>query len=331
MEVAIIMADIRYYYDQIVSGKDISFDQALEIAYETDPAVLHEAADMLRRQVHGDQFDLCSIVNLRDGVCTEDCRFCTRSSRYQGEIESYDLVSMDEVLRQARENEQLGVDRFSLITTGREVSLKDIDSFCTMYEELGEQTDLYLCASMGLLTKEKAEKLFASGVRRYHCNLETCRSFYPTICTTQTWDQKAETITIAREAGMDICSGGIIGLGETFEQRLELAFELRELGVLSIPINILTPIPGTPLENSQPLSLYDTLSCIAMFRIINPKAVVRLAGGRAQLGADHYRCFVSGANGAIVGSYQTTTGNKIHEDLQVIKAIRVDHSRPEQE
>jgi len=165
------MADIRYYYDQIVSGKDISFDQALEIAHETDPAVLHESADMLRRQIHGDQFDLCSIVNVRAGVCTEDCRFCSRSSRYQGEIESYDLVSMDEVLRQARENEQLGVDRFSLITTGREVSLEDIDSFCDLYEELGEQTDLYLCASMGLLTKEKAEKLFASGVRRYHCNL----------------------------------------------------------------------------------------------------------------------------------------------------------------
>jgi biotin synthase len=174
---------------------------------------------------------------------------------------------------------------------------------------------------MGFLTKEKADQLVASGVKRYHCNLETCRSFFPQICTSHTWEEKVATIRIARSAGMDICSGGIIGLGESLEQRLELAFELRQLDVLSIPINILTPIPGTPLGELEQLSLGEVLTSIAMFRFINPHAVVRLAGGRAQLGDEQYRCFQAGANGAIVGNYLTTAGNSISEDLQMIESL----------
>ena len=174
---------------------------------------------------------------------------------------------------------------------------------------------------MGLLSREKAVRLAAGGVRRYHCNLETCKSFFPQVCSTHTYEEKVETIRIAREAGMDICSGGIIGLGESFEQRLELAFELQELDVLSIPINILTPIPGTPLGEIDQLSLSEVMTCIAMFRLINPMAVVRLAGGRAQLGDEQYRCFQVGANGAIVGNYLTTAGNSIAEDLQMIHSL----------
>jgi biotin synthase len=231
------------------------------------------------------------------------------------------MVSYDEVSRQGKENENAGVARFSLVTAGRELTPADVESFGKMYEKLGEESDLYFCASMGFLTREKAEKLVASGVKRYHCNLETCRSFFPEVCTTHSWEQKVETIQIAREAGMDICSGGIIGLGESFRQRLELAFELRELGVFSIPINILTPIPGTPFGEKKPLSLSEILTCIALFRFINPHAVVRLAGGRSQLGDDQYRCFLSGANGAIVGNYLTTSGNNIEQDLAMIKSI----------
>ena len=305
----------------IRSGANLDFDQALQVAAESEPTALYEAGDWLRKEMQGDHFDLCSIINARSGKCSENCKFCAQSSRYQTEIETYDIVSYEEVRRQGLENESLGVVRYSLVTAGREVSARDIESFAAMYGQLGHESDLYFCASMGFLTREKADKLVESGVKRYHCNLETCRSFFPQICTTHRWEDKVETIRIARAAGMDICSGGIIGLGESFEQRLELAFELRELDVLSIPINILTPIPGTPLGEVERLSLGEVLTCIAMFRLINPRAVVRLAGGRAQLGDEQYRCFQAGANGAIVGNYLTTTGNSIVEDLQMIESL----------
>ena len=305
----------------IRSGGNLDFDQALELASSSEPTALYEAADQLRKEMHGDHFDLCSIINARSGKCSENCKFCAQSSRYQTEIETYDIVSYDEVRRQGLENESLGVVRYSLVTAGREVSEEDIESFAAMYDQLGHESELYFCASMGFLTKEKAAQLVASGVKRYHCNLETCRSFFPQICTSHTWEEKVATIRIARSAGMDICSGGIIGLGESFEQRLELAFELRQLDVLSIPINILTPIPGTPLGELEQLSLGEVLTSIAMFRFINPHAVVRLAGGRAQLGDEQYRCFQAGANGAIVGNYLTTAGNSISEDLQMIESL----------
>ena len=315
------MTLLKETLELIRSGGNLDFDQALELASSSEPTALYEAADQLRKEMHGDHFDLCSIINARSGKCSENCKFCAQSSRYQTEIETYDIVSYDEVRRQGLENESLGVVRYSLVTAGREVSEEDIESFAAMYNQLGHESELYFCASMGFLTKEKADQLVASGVKRYHCNLETCRSFFPQICTSHTWEEKVATIRIARSAGMDICSGGIIGLGESFEQRLELAFELRQLDVLSIPINILTPIPGTPLGELEQLSLGEVLTSIAMFRFINPHAVVRLAGGRAQLGDEQYRCFQAGANGAIVGNYLTTAGNSISEDLQMIESL----------
>jgi len=315
------MIELKEYVNQIVAGKKISFDQAVDIAHNAEPLQLYEAADRLRREIHGDRFDLCSIINARSGNCSENCRFCAQSSRYQTDVDLYDIVSRDEVIRQGKENQEHGVGRYSLVTAGRDVSETDLDTFEKMYQQLSRETELFFCASMGFLTKAKAEKLYASGVRRYHCNLETSRSYFPQICTTHTWDQKVETITIARDAGMDICSGGIIGLGESLEQRIELAFELAALEVLSIPINILTPIPGTPLENQPSLSLSEVLTCIALFRLINPEAVVRLAGGRAQFGEEQYRVFLAGANGAIVGNYLTTAGNNITEDLKMIRSI----------
>jgi len=320
--------DMEKILEQIMAGQGLDFEQALQLVRKTNPEALFQAADSLRRRVHGDRFDYCSIINAKSGKCSENCRFCAQSARYQTEIDTYDRVDFDEVVRQGNENEAAGVERFSLVTAGREQSVDDIDIFARMYERFGQQSDLYFCASMGFLTPAKAARLAACGVKRYHCNLETCRSFFPQVCTTHSWEEKVETIKIARQAGMDICSGGIIGLGESLEQRLELAFELRDLGVYSIPINILTPIPGTPFEKNEPLSLSDVLTCIAMFRLINPHAVVRLAGGRAQLGEDQYRCFISGANGAIVGNYLTTAGNNIAEDMKMIESIGYDPVKP---
>ena len=307
--------------EQIEVGVDIDIDQALELAATVQPEELFSAADSLRRSIHGNAFDLCSIINARSGRCSEDCRFCAQSGHYATEIEAYDSIGSVEALIQGRDNAAHGVERFSLVTAGRSASLQQLEEYGKIYKELREKTGLRLCASMGLLNREKAELLQSYGVERYHCNLEACRSFFPRVCTTHTWEEKVETIRVARESGMDICSGGIIGMGETLRDRLELATELRDLEVLSIPINVLTPIANTPLEDLQPLALSEILTCIALFRLINPRAVVRLAGGRSGIGADQYRCFTSGANGAIVGNYLTTAGNSLEGDITMIRGL----------
>ncbi len=306
--------------EHIKNGNDIDFDLAYDLATKTNSGELFEAADHLRQYLHGKGFDLCSIINAKSGKCSEDCRFCAQSAHYEADIETYDSIDAEEALFQAEDNEKHGVKRFSLVTAGRELSIEELEDFGKIYNTLSERTKLKLCASMGMLSREKAELLKSYGVERYHCNLETCRSFFPKVCTTHTWDEKVETIKIAQEAGLEVCSGGIIGLGETLEHRLELAFELRDLNIRSIPINVLTPIANTPFAELEPLSLSEILTCIAVFRFINPHAVVRLAGGRNQMGDDQYKSFAAGANGAIVGNYLTTEGNDLDKDLKNIAA-----------
>jgi len=309
---------------KIVSGENIDFAEATELAKKSEPEDLFKGADKLRKLLHKEHLDLCSIVNAKSGKCSEDCKFCAQSAHYPVEVESYDLVDIEEAVSIAKENEEHGVHRFSLVTAGRSVAEKSLDEFQVIYQRLREKTNLSLCASMGFLTVEKAHRLKEMGVSRYHCNLETCRSFFPTVCTTHSWDEKVATIRIAQEAGLDVCSGGIIGMGESFEQRLELAFELRELGIGSIPLNILTPIPDTPFENVAPLSVSEVLTCVAMFRFIVPKAVIRIAGGRNLLSSEQQRYFKSGANGAIVGNYLTTAGNSLPEDIEMFRALGFD-------
>lgn len=302
-------------------GGQIDFDQALDLIENSDLEELCQGADRLRRFFHGDYFDNCSIINARSGNCSEDCRFCAQSARYQTEIEQYEIIPVDEALKQAVDNDNHKVKRLSLVTAGRTVTTEQLERFGDMYRLIDEQTDFLFCASMGLLTPEKADMLKKFGIIRYHCNLESCEEFFQEVCTTHSYQDKVKTIQIARDAGMDICSGGIIGIGESVEQRLQLAFELRDLEVLSIPINILTPIEKTPFGQYRPLSVEEVLRCIALFRFINPRAVVRLAGGRNLLKDQQYDCFCSGANGAIVGNYLTTSGNSLTEDLQRISKL----------
>jgi len=310
--------NIQSCLQQIHNGGALSYEQALALADGSDLSELCRAADELRRFFHGSSFDLCSIINARSGRCSEDCRYCAQSARYSAAIDNYEQIETAVALDQARENDSHGVRRLSLVTAGRSVAGDQLESLGQLYEEIGRETGLQFCASMGLLTLEKAERLVAFGVRRYHCNLESCRDYFPQVCTTHTWQEKVETILLARAAGMDVCSGGIIGMGESREQRLQLAFELRELAVMSIPINILTPIAGTPMASLEPISFPEVLRTIAMFRLINPQAVIRLAGGRNQFGLDQYQCFEAGANGAIVGNYLTTAGNGLEQDLLAI-------------
>ena len=317
---------IQKYTEKILTGEELDFDEVLHIAKNVEPELLYQEADKLRRTLHKNSIDLCSIVNAKSGNCSEDCKFCAQSVHSDVEVASYDLVDPAKALHLAKENEDSGVQRFSLVTSGREVSEKSLLEFKRIYRDLQSNTQLSLCASMGFLTTEKASKLKEMGVSRYHCNLETSRSFFPNVCTTHTWDEKVATIKIAQDAGLEVCSGGIIGLGESFEQRLELAFELRELGILSVPLNILNPIKNTPFEHLSPLSVSEVLTCVALFRLIMPKAVIRLGGGRNLLGDQQHKCFSSGANGSIVGNYLTTLGNSLEEDLVMFKELGFDVS-----
>ncbi len=315
---------IKNIFQRVLSGKNLEFDEALALVQHSDPEELFQAADELRLKLHNNRFDLCSIVNAKSGKCSEDCKFCAQSSHYNVEVVSYETVDREKAVFLAKENEQHGVQRFSLVTAGRTVSDKNIEKFSHIYQQLQKETKLSFCASMGLLTKEKALRLKNMGVSRYHCNLETARSYFPEVCSTHSWDEKVATIKIAQDVGLEVCSGGIIGMGESIAQRLELAFELRELNIFSIPLNILTPIKDTPFADLKPISVGEVLTCVAIFRFINPKAIIRLAGGRNLLGGEQHRCFTSGANGSIVGNYLTTIGNNLTEDIAMFQSLGFD-------
>ncbi len=306
------------------AGGELCLDEALELATKCCLADLARGADLLRQAFHQQSIDLCSIVNASSGRCSEDCRFCAQSSYYSVGVEEYDTVEPGFAIKMARTNDAHGVHRFSFVTAGRTIFLRKLAALAPIIHEVQTETSMEICASMGMLTKEKAAQLVALGVRRYHCNLEASRSYFPQVCTTHTWEEKVATLRCAQEAGMEICCGGIIGMGESLRQRLELACELRELEVRSIPINILTPIPNTPFAAMPALSREEVLTTVAMFRFINPKAVIRMAGGRGVLGEAQDRCFTSGANGAIVGDYLTTTGGTLKEDIKMFVRLGFD-------
>ncbi len=308
-------------YDQLIHGKALDRETALCLALTADPQALFSLADNVRRHFMGDHFHLCSIINARSGNCSEDCRFCAQSARHHTGVTRYEVVDADEAMEQARDNDRHGIHRLSLVTSGRSLSDNGLGQMEDLYTAIKKETSFELCASMGLLDEQQMHRLAGMGVNRYHCNLETNKSFFPTVCTTHTYQDKVATLRLAREQGMSLCSGGIIGMGETMEDRIDLAFELRELEVQSIPINILTPIAGTPFADLEPLPVQEVLTTIALFRLINPDAIIRLAGGRQLLEDDQYRCFTSGANGALVGNYLTTVGNSVARDLQEIAAL----------
>lgn len=304
--------------DKYEPGAYISRQEAAELAAYPDIDALCDAADRLSRTLVGNTVDSCSIVNARSGLCGEDCKWCAQAKRHHTGCASYEFISEEDVMNAARQNEKEGVKRFSLVTSGRSVSDKDLDYFCHIYERLTRETDLYLCASMGLLKPEQVKRLAAAGVKRYHCNMETSREYFPQLCSTHTPDDKRAVIMAAREAGMQVCSGGIIGMGESLSQRMDLAFELAELGVDSTPLNILNPIPGTPLADTPLISEEDVIRTAAIWRFILPAKTIRFAGGRMRLShKSMVRLLHGGVNGALVGDMLTTVSNDIASDRKL--------------
>jgi len=302
-----------------LKGIPASVDDAMAIADRYTLSEIQAAADEVRSHWCADEIDTCSIANARSGRCPEDCKWCAQSAHYDTDAEVYDIIGRDEMLGLLRRMNERGVGRFSLVTSGRMVGTRQIEAFCNLFRDCRREAPaIGLCASMGLLDRSCMDALREAGVTRYHCNLETAESYFPELCTTHTRRDKLDTIRAAREAGMEVCSGGIIGMGETRRQRLELAEECRETGAVSIPVNILSPIPGTPLGGTPLISEEEVELTVALYRLIAPKTAIRFAGGRARVSEDATaRMLRGGVNGAMVGDLLTTKGNRPDTDREL--------------
>lgn len=298
--------DMLKLADEIIGGRRITREDDLNMFLTCDLKELCQGADKIRESFVGEKVDLCSIINGRSGRCPEDCKYCAQSAHNHTACEIYDFLPEEKILEACKMNESEGVNRFAIVTAGRALSGEEFEKAIHAYETMKKECKIDLCASMGFLTKEQLHRLHEAGVTSYHHNIETSRRNFPNICTTHTYDMKIETLKMVKEEGMCACSGGIIGMGETWEDRLDMAISLEELGIDSIPINALMPIKGTPLENQEQLTEDDILRTIAFFRYINPDANIRLAAGRALLTNDGETAFESGASATITGNMLTT-------------------------
>lgn len=310
---------------EIIDGRRITREDDLSFFLNCDLRELCEGADRIRAYFIGDKVDLCSIINGRSGRCPEDCKYCAQSAHHHTNCEIYDFLPEEKILEACKMNESEGVDRFSIVTSGRALTGEEFDKAIHAYETMHRECKIDLCASMGFLNEEQLHRLHEAGVTSYHHNIETSRRNFPNICTTHTYDQKIETLKKVKAEGMCACSGGIIGMGETWEDRLDMAVSLAELGIDSIPINALMPIKGTPLENLPQLTEDEILRTIAFFRYINPEANIRLAAGRALLTNDGEIAFQSGASATITGNMLTTVAcATIRSDRQMLMNLKRD-------
>ena len=311
--------DLLALAQEIIDGRRLTREDDLSFFLTCDLDTLCEGADRIRKALVGDKVDLCSIINARSGRCPEDCKYCAQSAHNHTNCEIYDFLPSETILEACQLNEQEGVDRFSIVTSGRALNGEEFEQALEAYRILHDECKIDLCASMGFLTREQLHRLHEVGVTSYHHNIETSRRNFPNICTTHSYDMKLQTLRMVKEEGMCVCSGGIIGMGETWEDRLDMALDLAEYEADSIPINALMPIPGTPLEHQKQLTEPEILRTIAIFRFINPKAEIRLAAGRALLEHDGERAFQAGASATITGNMLTTAAcATIRSDRQML-------------
>lgn len=306
---------------EIIEGMRLTRKDNLSFFLDCNLQELCNGADWIRRHFCGDKVDLCTIINGKSGKCGENCKYCAQSAHHKAEIAEYDYLSVDDIVKTALDNELQGVDRFAIVTAGRGLSEQDFAITVKAYKEMKKKCKLSLCASHGFLTREQFHELREAGVESYHENIETSKRFFPYICTTHTYEQKIESIKMAKAEGFCVCSGGIIGMGETWEDRLDMAVSLAELEIESIPINALMPIKGTPLENRGTLLEDDILRTIAFFRYINPTANIRLAAGRRLMENNGEQAFRSGASATITGNMLTTSGSTIESDKKMLQEM----------
>lgn len=306
--------------NDVLNGKQITKEEALFL-YGQPLSELCKNADKIRQHFCANQFDICTIINAKSGSCSENCKFCAQSAHSHTFAAKYPLLPKEEILSQAKLNHEQGVLRYSIVTSGKCLSDTEVDEMCEAVREIKEKVGISVCVSFGLLNEQQFRKLKKAGVTRVHNNLETSRSNFSNICTTHSFDDKVQAIRAAQAAGLSVCSGGIMGLGETAEDRIDMALSLRELGIKSIPVNMLNPIPGTPFGNNEKLTEEDMCRIVAVYRFILPTASIRLAGGRGLLSDKGKGCFTSGANAAISGDMLTTAGITTKTDMELLNEL----------
>ena len=283
---------------------------------------LFARATALREASFGRSIVLCAIINAKSGNCSMDCRFCSQSRHNHTPINVFSLLPDEELRERILQLAALPVARIGVVTSGSALNGGELQRLCTLVASLPDHVRPRVCASLGKLAEDDFNMLHRAGMRRVHHNMETSRGYYPNVCTTQTWDQRRDTVLRAVKAGMSVCSGGLFGLGESWEDRVEFAFSLKELGVRHVPMNFLHPHPKTPLAEQKPLSADEALTIVALFRHILPQATLRICGGRPLvLGDRQNEIFAAGANALMTGDYLTTNGQSIAHDLEMIAAL----------
>lgn len=309
--------------------KEISFDEAMELTKlkGTKLMELFAVANEVREKYCGNELDACTITNAKSGLCSENCKFCAQSAHYNTGIETYDLKEKAKLMDEYDSSQEAGSSKFGVVTSGRGIKkgTKDFEDIKKFIKEATEKDKkVKLCASIGLLNKEELLELKEAGLTRIHSNLQTSISAYKTlVADTHNIENRMETIKLSKEIGLDVCSGGIIGLGETWQDRIEMAFTLKDLQVDTIPLNILTPIKGTPMENKETLAMDEILKTIAIYRLIHKDKGIKIAAGREGRLKDFMGlAFMSGANGMLVGGYLTTRGRSNQEDKKFVEDIK---------
>lgn len=314
------MSFISDLANSVIKTEDITKEDALKLACSNDLEELLENADKIRKHFCKNNFNLCSIINAKSGKCSENCKYCAQSAHFKTNSPNYSLLNNDIIFKEAFKFEEKGVHRFSLVMSGKGVkdNSDELNRLEKIYKYLTKNSKIHLCGSFGIVSLETLKKLKNAGLKTYHHNLETSRRFFPKICSTHTYDDRINTIKNAKLAGLDVCSGAIFGMGENLEDRIDLAFDLKKLNVSSVPLNILTPIKGTPLENLFPLPKDEILKSIAIFRFILPKAYLRYAGGRNNLGEFVETGLKGGINSALTGDFLTTKGDGVESDKNMV-------------
>lgn len=314
------MNKIEEYKQKILAGGQIGKEEALAL-YEEPLEELCQAADELRAHFCGSRFDMCTIINGKSGRCSENCKYCAQSAFYEVNLEEYPLLDADEIVRQAKKNDEQGVLRYSIVTSGKRLNDEEVQKMCEAIRRIRKETKISVCVSFGLLDEEHFRMVREAGASRVHNNLETSERNFPNVCTTHSFADKENAIRAAKRAGLEVCSGGIVGMGETVEDRIDMALSLRSLDIHSVPVNMLNPIPGTPYEALPRLTEDEMRRIVAVFRFLLPDAFIRLAGGRGLLPDKGRSCFQSGANAAISGDMLTTSGIRVATDMELLEEL----------
>lgn len=312
---------------RILAGGEASADEGqwlIGLHHDYLPWLM-AGADRIRKTYRGDEIEVCAISNVRSGNCSENCSFCSQSGHHKETTAPvYGFIDSDELVQQAQRAREWGASDFGVVSKGWGVrSDKERQKLGEYFSAMDEQSDIGRCASLGVLTEQTAAELKAMGLENYHHNLESAASFFDQVCTSHSYQENIDTIRHAREAGLRVCAGGILGMGESRDQRIELAVQLRDLGVESVPLNFLSPQAGTPMAGQEPLSAYEILHSIAVFRYLLPKAEIRIAGGRQFLGDMQSMIFMAGASGVMIGDYLTTQGRSVNDDLKMFDDLKL--------